>query len=215
MSTDQDREQFARHMESLAVPDPDGEGMCAAFHSNMKDSSGVPVRVEMFSVRFEDRHRQQAFFVGIREFADGYNPVGPTGGQRYGERRSQEVCGVSAGNVSASPLRGASAAAWHDDPSTLSSLSSGEDTESVPSLPSATDAATAVWVDLLSEEYTVVGLSPGFRMTFGDGAGGLLRWVGSADIEDLVCWAQEARFALESPESEPAAYHSRITIQSP
>lgn len=216
MSTDQDREQFARHMESLAVPDPDGEGMCAAFHSNMKDSSGIPVRVEMFSVRFEDRHRQRAFFVGIREFADGYNPVGPTGGQRYGERRSQEVCSVSASNVSASPLRGASAAARHDDPSTLSSLSSGDEgTESVLSLPSATDAATAVWIDLLSEEYTVVGVSPGFQMTFGDDLGGLLQWVGSADIEDFVCWAQEARFTLESPQSEPAAYHSRVTILNP
>jgi hypothetical protein len=207
MSTDQDREKFARHMKDLAVPDPDGEGMCAAFHSNMKDSSGISMKVEIFSVRFEDRHRQQAFFVGIREFADGYDPVEFTGIQKYGERWSQRFCGVSASNASASLLPGAGAAAWHaeHDQSTLSTLSSSE----------GIDAATAVWIDFLSEEYTVVSQSPGFRMTFGDAPGGLLNWVGITEIEDFVCWAQQARLTLESPQSKPAAYHSRVTIFCP
>ncbi|CAK0850808.1 unnamed protein product [Prorocentrum cordatum] len=181
--------------------------MCAAFHSKMKDSSGISMEVEIFSVRFEDRHRQQAFFVGIREFADGYNAVDLTGCQRYGGRRgNQSLCRVSDNIVSPSLLPGVGADASHaeDATSTFSGISEG----------SGTDATTAVWIDWLSAEYTVVSQSLGFRMTFGDASGGLLSWMAIDEQEEFVRWAQMARFTL-SPQGEPAAYHNRVTIFYP
>jgi hypothetical protein len=164
-------------------------------------------------VRFEDRNGEQAFFVGIREFADGYNPVakGPAvqQGASAGSLRPllrRRVPNRAAGNSLASLERGAADAHEEDAASSASVVSS----ISVAS----TDDATAVYIDFLSADYSVAGLTAAFRITLGE-AGAFLQLMKREERDDFLDWAQEARFTLESPQSVPAVYDKRILLMTP
>merc|ERR1740121_584478 len=94
----------------------DAAGLSAAFHVSMKDSSSVPLVVEVFSVRFVNREGHAAYFVGIREFTDTNPMVGgsaPAAPVRHGGRRGGDMQWM--GPMSSIPTGGVTFSLLHGD----------------------------------------------------------------------------------------------------
>ncbi|CAK0815491.1 unnamed protein product [Prorocentrum cordatum] len=215
LASQQDREKFSAQMRKAGLLSEDAVGLSAAFHVAMKDSSSIPLDVEVFCVSFVNREGRAAYFVGIREFTDtapmlrGSAPeTTRRGGRRAGPR--------NACTARLSPL-----AALADPTAALSGQASS-DTLSEASSPHGSwedlgaEAELVAWVDVLTPGYSVRLETPAFAQ-YVDAPGELLAAVRRSQHEELITWVQEAYLALlqEGADPAPREYHRRLHLRSP
>ncbi|CAK0908431.1 unnamed protein product [Prorocentrum cordatum] len=214
LATDEDRRKFSQQMSRTWLDSEDAldAGLSSAFHVSMRDSSSIPLDVEVISVRFMNREREVAYFVGIREFTDTCPMVRDTTPRAWPSdgRGGPQVLPLEDFGPLDIPAEDLSHSS--EEPSSVNSEAFSWDREA------PFEAAPAAWIDVLSPTFSVRHCTPGFSQCVDTGrAGELLPAVRRSHQSDFVGWMQEAYCSLVSEGSSgaPVQYDRWLHFRPP
>ncbi|CAK0840420.1 unnamed protein product [Prorocentrum cordatum] len=204
LATDQDRQKFSEQMARAWLLSEDAVSLSAAFHVAMKDSSSIPLDVEMFCMRFVNREGHPAYFVGIREFTDTCPMLREdTTRMRHGGRLGRLQRASSADSGGSVPAMGGSV------PSSQGSSVNSEDASLDSDGLSKEDPM--VWVDVLSPNCTVQHETSTFAQHV-DSREGFLNAMRPSQRHGFIDWAQASWCMLleDGPGPAQLQYPTRI-----
>ena len=172
MATEADSEKFTQQVTSSITHD----GICSAFHVNMRDSCGISVPMEVFCVRFHNSGDKDLYLLGLREFADMPLPV----------RRQQRSAGLPAARLNADLQN-----TLHSrEAGTADSCNSESETVQGSTVPEA-----SISIDAVSPGLTILRCSHVFEMLagisgsqIGDERWSLLQCTRPGQRDDLAYW---------------------------
>jgi len=175
-----------------------------AFHVSMKDSAGITLEVEVFVVQFLSRAGKDAYLVGIREQSDSFAPSELRRSQGGPGSFGREPRRCSSPHAPAPSFT--SGAPWHQGDAASSSSSSSE---------LLMEDKTSAWIDLLSDEWSIVDATDTFKMCMGlaEDELELLPLVRSDQRERLIDFAQTAHFD-STDHAAPAILHEPIFLRT-
>ncbi|CAK0867174.1 unnamed protein product [Prorocentrum cordatum] len=197
LASEQDRQKFTEQMGRSWDQSDDEVGLSAAFHVSMKDSSSVPLVVEVFSVLFVNRDAQAAYFVGIREFTD-ISPI-----LTLGSAAQVRSC---VRHRAAAP----EAVSWAPAAPALDSTQDSSDGSSEFLI----ECEAIGWIDILTADYTVRHASPAFAKHL-EANSEFLPALKPRARAGFTRWIQQAWFDLleEAPDSGGKLYSERLHIR--
>ncbi|CAK0885698.1 unnamed protein product [Prorocentrum cordatum] len=214
LASQQDRKKFSEQLGKVWLLGEDEVGLSAAFHVSMKDSSSIPLDVEVFCVRFVNREGLAAYFVGVREFTDTAPMVRDSASERT------RPGGRLRGPPSACTAHFMPPAAPADSTAPASSQASSDVSSESCSLDASwedpgAEVEPVAWVDVLTPNYSVRLETPAFTEHV-DARGELLTAMRQSQQSEFASWAQEAYFALleEGAASAHQQYHRRLHFRS-
>ncbi|CAK0896034.1 unnamed protein product [Prorocentrum cordatum] len=190
LASEQDRQKFTEQM-GRSWNQGDDAGLSAAFHVSMKDSSSIPLVVEVFSVIFVNRGGQVAYFVGIREFTD-ISPI-LTMGSAAEVRHGNFHRGAGPESASLARARATPASNSIQDSSNVNS----------DALEFLNEAEAVGWIDIATAGYTVRHASPVFAQHLDVGSD-FLDTLKPYPRSEFIIWAQRALLDLLDQGSDAA-----------
>ncbi|CAK0790598.1 unnamed protein product [Prorocentrum cordatum] len=204
LASEQDRQKFTEQMGQSWDQSDDVVGLSAAFHVSMKDSSSVPLVVEVFSVPFVNRDAQAAYSVGIREFTD-ISPI----------LTVDSAAEVRQGNFHR--VAAPEAVSWAPRVPAVDSTHDSSDVNSNAlawGMELLIEAEAIGWIDILTEGYTVRYASPAFAKHL-EANSEFLAALKPRSRADFICWIQQAWFDLveEGSDSGPKQYSERLHMK--
>jgi hypothetical protein len=207
LASAEDSAKFCERVRGAAEMGPPGGGqLSVAFHVHMKDSAGITLEAEVFVVRFVNREGLDAYLLGIREQDDTYPapglrgsaPRGRRGSCRRGPRRAPSPCARELDEGGLSLGVAAEGADAQRLARSCSSCSSSSNASSSTSAGSLQDAKMSVWVDLLIEDWAIVGvtdlLQMCLRLSEEKREADLLPLVRNDQQERLIAFVQDVHF---------------------
>jgi len=189
LASAEDGAKFHEHTTSTGQPGGEQPRLSVAFHVSMRDSAWITLEVEVFVVRFSNREGQDSYLVGIREQSDSE--------LRGGSCQREPRRGLGPAALAPTITRGvpkreaAEQGAEARLARSVSSSSVGSSSYEV-----LQGAELSAWVDLMSPEWQIVGVTDALKQCIGlaEEEVDFLPLVSGGQREKLISFVQDLHF---------------------